>query len=103
MPIRPPIHQPVARSAAVTEEDARLRDRQRADQVQRRLLNTQRYRRFRLVVLRECPLCQDCSREAANEVHHIRGLANYPDDLCDGEQVSALCKSCHSIRTGRGE
>jgi 5-methylcytosine-specific restriction endonuclease McrA len=102
MPDLPAVHRPPGHVAAV-RQSVRQYDRSRAGEPHRHLLNTQRYRRFRLWLLAERPLCQDCGQAAANEVHHERGLAAHPEDLCDGEQCRALCSGCHGRRTARGE
>lgn len=53
------------------------------------------------------PLCVDCLKNGlytpGNEVHHIHKLADYPHLRDDPNNLMTLCKSCHSIRTSRGE
>lgn len=71
-----------------------------------RVYRTQAWLRFRAAFLAEHPLCTDCpehSQREATEVHHTRGLREHPEDAYDPEQCQALCKSCHSKRTARGE
>lgn len=57
--------------------------------------------------LAEHPLCVDClvspRMEPATEVHHIRKLRDHPTLRLDPANCMALCRSCHSIRTARGE
>jgi len=52
------------------------------------------------------PLCQDCKDDGlivlARELHHIRKLSDGGERL-DERNVRALCTSCHSKRTARGE
>jgi len=72
-------------------------------QAHRKLLRTRGYGRFRKMVIADRPLCEDCDTEQSTDVHHTRGLADHPQDLCDASQVMALCHSCHSKRTARGE
>jgi 5-methylcytosine-specific restriction protein A len=65
------------------------------------------WQRFRLVVLSERPLCEDCRSAGrrltpATEVHHVRALRDGGARL-DPENVRALCKACHSKRTAVGE
>ena len=63
------------------------------------------WRKVRAMFLRAHPLCQDCQAAGrvtmASEVHHLikvrDGGAHRDDNLV------ALCKPCHSARTGKGE
>lgn len=109
MPMRPPIHRPAGRAAALTDENRKLYDRNRADQVQRKLLNKVCYcEGFRPLIVAERGFrCEDCGEQHYDDdtldVHHVRGLANHPEDLCDPEFVKVLCHGCHSKRTARGE
>ena len=64
-----------------------------------------KWRMTRASYLKRHPLCHDCQEhhdyKMASEVHHIikvrDGGRNY------NENLMALCKSCHSRRTARGE
>lgn len=53
------------------------------------------------------PLCQDCickgRSTAAVDVHHNLKVSDRPDLRLDLENLRSLCKSCHSIRTAKGE
>jgi 5-methylcytosine-specific restriction protein A len=65
------------------------------------------WQRFRLKILSERPLCEDCQSAdgrltPATEVHHLRALRDGGARL-DAENVRALCKACHSKRTAAGE
>lgn len=64
--------------------------------------------RLRPMKLRRNPVCQDCNREVATEVHHLKKFsAGQPGawtlfvDI-DNNTIS-LCKACHSARTMKGE
>ena len=64
-----------------------------------------RWRRIRRMHLCANPLCEDCRAQGrvtpATEVHHVVPLR---DGGTHGEtNLRALCKSCHSKRTARGE
>lgn len=65
-----------------------------------------RYRNFRKAFLRKHRLCRRCLAEGRNElatdVHHMRSLAQYPEDLCDERYCDPLCTRCHRI-VERGE
>ncbi len=60
-----------------------------------------RWRKIRLMHLREHPLCVECSRRgltvAATEVDHITPLAQGGTHAADNLQ--SLCKPCHSRKT----
>ena len=100
MPTRPPTHRPSVQTRAAT-------DQARGQLPYRKLLWTQRFRRFRLWLLAQRPLCECCQAEKrltpAKDIHHRRGLADHPEDLCDQDQCEALCHACHSRATLRGE
>jgi 5-methylcytosine-specific restriction protein A len=65
------------------------------------------WQRFRLMFLRKNPLCDDCLKtervEPATEVHHLLKVADHPELKLVESNCMALCKSCHSVRTNRGE
>ena len=82
------------------EEEARKEYDQKRNQRQRGKYDWN-WRRFRLWYLHQFPLCVDCQRQPATEVHHIRGLKEHPEDRLDPEMVQGLCKGCHSKVTRR--
>ena len=51
------------------------------------------------------PICAECQRRgritAANEVHHLKPKADFPELALVAENLEALCKSCHSRMTRR--
>jgi 5-methylcytosine-specific restriction enzyme A len=57
--------------------------------------------------LLENPLCVDCLKHGiymeGTDVHHIKKLKDYPELRDVPGNLMTLCKSCHSIRTARGE
>ncbi|WP_242847225.1 HNH endonuclease [Desulfosporosinus acididurans] len=57
--------------------------------------------------LREHPLCEDCLEQDAltpsREVHHKKKVRDFPELRLVKSNLRALCKSCHSTRTARGE
>ena len=64
-----------------------------------------RWRRLRKMVLARQPLCEDCIERGqvtpASEVHHIvPRVEGGPDSF---ENLQALCKPCHSRKTGRAQ
>lgn len=62
-----------------------------------------RWRRVRLMVLREEPLCRECAKAGrvtpATEVHHIDGDVRN----MTRENLEPLCRECHSRKTARQE
>lgn len=99
MPTRPPIHQPMARSARQEHDLWRGSAASRG--------YDHRWRGFRRSFLASNPLCADCEAtgrvRAATEVHHTVKLRDHPDSRLDPTACRALCHDCHSVRTARGE
>jgi 5-methylcytosine-specific restriction protein A len=60
-----------------------------------------RWRKMRLMVLRQEPLCRECMKAGrvtpATEIHHIDGNAKN----MSRENLEPLCKACHSKKTAR--
>lgn len=86
---------------AHTVEHARGFDRSRGTPAQRGY--DADWRRFRSSILAQRPVCQDCDRDPAREVHHLLKVREYPSLRLAAGNVLALCKACHSARTLRGE
>lgn len=65
------------------------------------------WRKLRKTFIRENPLCHDCMVKGrykpTREVHHIKKVKEYPSLRLVKSNLMGLCKSCHSIRTARGE
>jgi 5-methylcytosine-specific restriction enzyme A len=81
-------------------------------QPDRRLPSSQRgydadWWRVRALKLVRDPLCEDCTAEgvtcAANEVHHVRKVADHPELRLDIDNLRSLCTRHHSRRTRRRE
>jgi len=50
------------------------------------------------------PLCNDCELlTPATEVHHIQKIEDRPDLRLVPSNLMALCRSCHTARTLKGE
>ena len=68
--------------------------------------NDRRWRKFRQWFLAQYPLCSDCMGvqivKGAVDVHHILAL-RLGGALFEVSNCMALCHSCHSRRTQRGE
>lgn len=65
------------------------------------------WRKVRLAVLRDEPLCRMCKEAGritpAVDVDHIIAIADRPDLRLDPSNLRPLCKSCHSSRTARDQ
>lgn len=89
------------------------RQRQRqADYDSRRLSAYRRgyddtWKTTRIDILSRKPLCHDCLTNgkyvAATEVHHIKKARDHKELFHTEANLMPLCKSCHSIRTSKGE
>ncbi len=60
------------------------------------------WEKVRMMHLRRNPLCADCGR-AAEEVHHAVRLRCDKGKRLTMDNLTSLCKSCHSKRTAKGE
>lgn len=84
----------------------RQRDERRPNASLRTLYHSERWRRLRRAILDEQPACYDCwargRLEPATDVHHKVKPTNALD-FFDAARLGALCHSCHSMRTARGE
>ena len=78
-------------------------DRRRADSETSGFTNSPRWRRLRLVVLSEEPICRECKRELSTDVDHIKPRSTHPELAWDRDNLQGLCRSCHSEKTRRGE
>lgn len=58
-----------------------------------------RWRKLRLLILREQPICASCQHAAATEVDHIKAKAKGGGD--ERENLIGYCKPCHSAKTYR--
>jgi len=66
-----------------------------------------RWRRARAYFLRHNPLCAECERQGrpkpATIVDHIKPHRGDADLFWDVDNWQALCATCHSVKTKRGE
>lgn len=68
--------------------------------------NTARWKRLRLVKLRDNPLCEICEKKGitkmADDVHHIQSFMSVDDPEArkalafDYDNLMSLCDECHS-------
>jgi len=61
-----------------------------------------RWKRVRGRKFRANPLCEDCEREGVvrqtEEVHHIRGVDDFPDEAFEIDNLMSLCVEHHKKR-----
>lgn len=70
------------------------------------IYNTTRWRKLRLVKLRDNPLCEICEKKGitrlADDVHHIQSFMSVSDPEArrvlafDYDNLMSLCDECHS-------
>ena len=69
--------------------------------------NSYRWLMFSRRFLALNPLCTDCDAEgrvtAATQTHHVIKVDDDPTRIFDADNCMALCATCHSVRTRRGE
>ncbi len=98
MPHRIPTHRSPAQPPASSRH--RLYDRTARDQVSKAFYDCARWRKARLMHLREHPLCAACLQDgqytAASHVHHVIELASDRGLALDGHNLQSLCHSHHS-------
>jgi 5-methylcytosine-specific restriction protein A len=91
MPHRTPTHKPTNRRTKPPSEVARPSAHARGYDAN--------WRRLRIMVLRERPLCENCSVHGlvvqATEIDHIDGDVRNLDE----SNLKPLCKPCHSTKT----
>lgn len=80
-------------------------EHQRENWAVRRWYRTIRWKRLRLQVLADqAHICAECRTVCLDlEVHHIRKHHGNLADFFDRANLCALCKSCHSAKTAKGE
>ncbi len=92
MPTKPPTHR-IKRVATEERKEAW------------RFYGSTRWKRMRVMVLNEQPLCVRCEEqgltEPAMEVDHIIDRVERPDLAFERGNLQGLCKRCHSIKTRR--
>lgn len=94
MPSRPPVHQSPGHAAARKQIEAT-----RQQDEGHKLYRSGAWRRLRLQVLREEPICPSCLAQgivkASEEVHHIQTIRLRPDLKLDRANLEAICSDCH--------
>ena len=84
-------------------EHAAARERQRPNADVRLWYQTPRWRRLRLTVLNDEPICRDCQRERSTDVDHVVPHRNDAALFWDRDNLAGRCHGCHARKTRRGE
>jgi 5-methylcytosine-specific restriction protein A len=95
------IHRPqwnIRQPRAVAERRAR-EDAARENKQARHLYNTAAWRRLRVRVLREEPVCRVCGRAPSTQVDHIRPHDGDVYLFADRANCQGVCAPCHSRKT----
>lgn len=100
MPRKPPSHRP---PGTPTLAERRREYDQRRDPADRRFYASAAWQRFRVWFLAAHPVCEDCERAPAVEVHHQKKRKQFPELAFEEDNCQGLCHSCHSRRTAKGE
>jgi 5-methylcytosine-specific restriction protein A len=71
----------------------------------RKLYNTSLWKRLRIMVLKEQPLCKACKKQGrfipATDVDHIKDHKGDASLFFDYDNLQALCHECHSRKTAQ--
>lgn len=82
----------------------RAYDRERADDVAKRIRSSARWREVRRLQLSREPLCRACAARgettAAAEVDHIVPIRERPDLAFTRTNLQSLCEPCHGRKSG---
>jgi 5-methylcytosine-specific restriction protein A len=80
-------------------------DYNRTSRPYKHLYNSSKWRKLRLLFLREYPLCEQCKRKgvikAAEVVDHVTPHKGDERLFWDESNWQALCKECHDRKTAR--
>ncbi len=60
----------------------------------RRIRSSERWISLRKMILKRCPLCQLCGK-VAEEIHHIKPVAKFPELAFETTNLVPLCTKCH--------
>lgn len=69
----------------------------------RRWYRQARWRRLRLEVLRDEPMCHDCRQSPSVEVDHVQKHEGNEAMFFSRANLAGMCARCHTRKTRRGE
>jgi 5-methylcytosine-specific restriction protein A len=62
--------------------------------------NTTQWRKLRMIILNDEPICRKCKRKAANVIDHIQPI-RLGGDFWSMENLQPLCTGCHNSKSGK--
>lgn len=69
-------------------------------ELRKKAYNSTKWKKLRLTYLMQHPMCEECERNPAEDVHHLKSfIVDNEIDwnlLLDDNNLKALCKCCHS-------
>ncbi len=71
----------------------------------RRFYCSEHWRRFRAMIVRQRPVCEECGAEPSSHVHHVKPRRSHPELAFDESNMKAVCAGCHNrieVRVGGG-
>lgn len=66
-----------------------------------KLYYSPRWKKLSRAKLQANPVCENCGKDIADEVHHLKPHRGDPVLFFAWENLQSLCKSCHSRETAR--
>jgi 5-methylcytosine-specific restriction enzyme A len=78
------------------------RQRKKADKTRKQgdnFTSCSRWRKLRIVYLRQHPICNRCKEALATTVHHKKDRKTNPELSYEWGNLEALCKQCHDRHT----
>jgi len=62
-----------------------------------RIRSTDAWQRVRTATLQRAPVCQWCGDRPAEEVHHVKPVAERPDLALTQTNLITVCTNCHRL------
>ena len=62
--------------------------------------NTTQWRKLRMIILNDEPMCRECKRKAASVIDHIKPI-RLGGDFWSMENLQPLCTGCHNSKSGK--
>ena len=62
--------------------------------------NTSQWRKLRMIILNDEPICRECKRKAASVIDHIKPI-RLGGEFWEMENLQPLCTACHNSKSGK--
>ena len=62
--------------------------------------NTTQWRKLRMIILNDEPMCRECKRKAASVIDHIKPI-RLGGDFWSMKNLQPLCTGCHNSKSGK--